>query len=260
MSRSDDAGGAATVDGDSARGGAGMKDEGRGLSPDASHAATGPVSGEIRRRGRRVRGTTGFAATGALDGRAGGATGAGAFGSAFLRSARLGASCFGAGCLGAAGFGPACFEAWDFGAAAAGFAGFAGIGFFTSEGRFGTDFFFGGTAFFTGFTGFTGFAGFEGFAGFTGFEGFEGFAGLGAFTRFAGAFGRAAGLTFLFKAFASTFGKGLIRAMALPEPAAAAFGFFLTAEAFAAFLPFAIGIAVPLRPSDSRNLFKAAKK
>src|SRR5512140_2872225 len=79
MRRSDDAGGAATVDADSARGGAGMNEEGRGRSPEASQAATGPVSGEMRSRGRRVRvgaafgfgGTAafaGFRATGAFTG------------------------------------------------------------------------------------------------------------------------------------------------------------------------------------------------
>src|SRR5512140_3293526 len=68
MRRSDDAGGAATVDADSARGGAGMKDDGRGRSPDASQAATGPVSGEMRSRGRRVRVGVVLAAVGAFAG------------------------------------------------------------------------------------------------------------------------------------------------------------------------------------------------
>jgi hypothetical protein len=42
MSRSEDAGGAAISEGASARGGAGMKDDGRGFTaPGGSHAATG---------------------------------------------------------------------------------------------------------------------------------------------------------------------------------------------------------------------------
>ena len=48
MSRSDEAGGAATSEGDSARGGAGMKDEGRGRFSGVSHVATGP-SDELTR-------------------------------------------------------------------------------------------------------------------------------------------------------------------------------------------------------------------
>src|SRR4051794_22517014 len=53
--RSDDAGGAATSDGASARGGAGMKDDGRGLSPMCSQFATGPPLEVTRGRARRAR-------------------------------------------------------------------------------------------------------------------------------------------------------------------------------------------------------------
>src|SRR5438128_3145357 len=72
-SRSDDAGGAATSDGASARGGAGMNEDGRGFSPWVNHVATAAPLDEMRVRGRRDRffsgtggrafGTT-FAATG----------------------------------------------------------------------------------------------------------------------------------------------------------------------------------------------------
>src|SRR5216684_4324081 len=54
-SRSDDAGGAATSDGASARGGAGMKDDGRGFSPCVNHVAETAPPDETRVRGRRAR-------------------------------------------------------------------------------------------------------------------------------------------------------------------------------------------------------------
>src|SRR3954447_1650473 len=92
--RSDDAGGAATSDGASARGGAGMKDDDRGLSPCENHAAVaGPF--EVTRGRERRR---------------------------FLSSATLGAA--GAAATFAAGFafGSDAFSAF---AGLAGFAGFA---------------------------------------------------------------------------------------------------------------------------------------
>src|SRR5947208_4245200 len=56
MRRSDDAGGAATSDGASARGGAGMNDDGRGLfSAETSQFATGPPLEVTRGRERRAR-------------------------------------------------------------------------------------------------------------------------------------------------------------------------------------------------------------
>src|SRR5438445_13845072 len=71
MRRSDDAGGAATSDGASARGGAGMNDDGRGFSPWVNHVAETAPPDETRVRGRRARffsatgrgGGTGLAAT-----------------------------------------------------------------------------------------------------------------------------------------------------------------------------------------------------
>src|SRR5437764_5637313 len=54
-SRSDDAGGAATSDGASARGGAGMNDEGRGFSPCENQAAVGGPLEVTRGRERRLR-------------------------------------------------------------------------------------------------------------------------------------------------------------------------------------------------------------
>src|SRR5438067_12586886 len=54
-SRSDDAGGAATSDGASARGGAGMKDDGRGFSPWVNHVTETAPPDETRVRGRRAR-------------------------------------------------------------------------------------------------------------------------------------------------------------------------------------------------------------
>src|SRR5258707_15072949 len=53
--RSEDAGGAATSDGASARAGAGMNDEGRGFSAALSHAATGAPLDWTRGRDRRAR-------------------------------------------------------------------------------------------------------------------------------------------------------------------------------------------------------------
>src|SRR5213592_2823340 len=53
--RSDDAGGAATSDGASARGGAGMNEDGRGFSPCENHAAVGGPLEVTRGRERRFR-------------------------------------------------------------------------------------------------------------------------------------------------------------------------------------------------------------
>src|SRR3954468_12399629 len=55
MSRSDDAGGAATSDGASARCGAGMNDDDRGFSPDCNQFATGSPLEVPRVRERRAR-------------------------------------------------------------------------------------------------------------------------------------------------------------------------------------------------------------
>src|SRR6185369_196847 len=82
MRRSDEAGGAATSDGASARGGAGMNDDGRGFSPACSQFATGPPLDVIRGRGRRARFLS--STTGAGRGAAATATGFGAgFGASF---------------------------------------------------------------------------------------------------------------------------------------------------------------------------------
>src|SRR5262249_766899 len=66
-SRSEDAGGAATSDGASARGGAGMNEEGRGFSPFVNHVATATPVDVTRVRGRRARffSRTGFGGGGA---------------------------------------------------------------------------------------------------------------------------------------------------------------------------------------------------
>jgi len=82
-SRSEDAGGAATSEGASARGGAGMNDDDRGFSPCTNHVADGGPLDCTRGRDRRER----FFSTGRGVGRAGGGgaglacfcTGAGAF-------------------------------------------------------------------------------------------------------------------------------------------------------------------------------------
>src|SRR3954469_19547106 len=59
--RSDDAGGAATSDGASARGGAGMNDDGLAFSCENQFATAGPL--EVTRvRGRRARFSTALAA------------------------------------------------------------------------------------------------------------------------------------------------------------------------------------------------------
>lgn len=81
--RSDDAGGAATFDGASARGGAGMNDEGRGRSaPCGNHAAGVPEDWGTRVRGRRGRpagagGAAGGLPAGCLTVRPGGRVGGG---------------------------------------------------------------------------------------------------------------------------------------------------------------------------------------
>src|SRR5436190_12427942 len=143
ISRSDDAGGAATSDGASARGGAGMNDDERGFSPACSQFATGPPLEVTRGRERRAR----FLSSAAAGGR-GAATGFGAatagagFGCAFSTS--FGAS-FGAGFGGGAGFGAAAaFGAGtDFGfGAATGLTAFSAVfamGFFATG--FGAGFF-----------------------------------------------------------------------------------------------------------------------
>src|SRR3954452_25110460 len=135
MSRSDDAGGAATSDGASARCGAGMNDDDRGFSPDCSQFATGPPLEVTRVRERRARFFS--SATFGAGGRGGAGFGAGAaatvgtgFGCAF--STAFGASFgvgFGAGAAAAfgAGFGV------GFGAGAAAAFG-AGAGFATGFG------------------------------------------------------------------------------------------------------------------------------
>ena len=82
MSLSDDAGGAATSDGASARGGAGMNEDERGFSPATSQFATGAPSEWMRVRGRRARGF--FSGAAGRAAAAGTGTGFGAcFGAAF---------------------------------------------------------------------------------------------------------------------------------------------------------------------------------
>src|SRR3954451_4863538 len=77
-SRSDDAGGAATSDGASARGGAGMNDDGRGLfSAVDSHAATGVPFEVTRVRERRRFFSSAFGALTAFGRAAAGGGGAG---------------------------------------------------------------------------------------------------------------------------------------------------------------------------------------
>src|SRR5688500_17796430 len=79
MRRSEDAGGAATADGASARAGAAMNDEGRGFSLDSHEAAGAPLD-RTRGRARRPRffSASGFAALGTAGTL--GATGEGAAG------------------------------------------------------------------------------------------------------------------------------------------------------------------------------------
>src|SRR5205823_3895741 len=103
--RSDDAGGAATSDGASARAGAGMNDDGRG-PPCTNHAAVaGPLEVSFGRE-RRVRffsAAAGFGFGGADGG--GTAAGAGGRGTAFAGAGFTGAGFTGVGRTGLGGAG-----------------------------------------------------------------------------------------------------------------------------------------------------------
>src|SRR5216684_591322 len=172
--RSEDAGGAATSDGASARGGAGMNDDDRGLSPCENQAAVaGPLEVTRGRERRRFFSSVARAGAGAAATFAAGFTfGSAAFstfadfavvfaaglaaafdaaiGAAFFRAAFFGATFFGAAFFCAAFFGTAFFEAAFFGAAFFEAAFFLGAGFF-GAGFFGAGFFFGATTFAAGF-------------------------------------------------------------------------------------------------------------